>query len=216
MKNLALKKLGLKKLAFLLPATLAITLVAGGTAFAQGDNSIYFVAYFSNANTPNAPDGVLRLVNDGDAATTETGGVLNGTLYASLYVLDDSQVMQECCNCGLSSDGLLSESVNQNLMSNTLTGGFLETNRGVVKVISGTNNDPTNNVLKPGLRGWVTHIQAASNLPEGAPFYVSETRLANSNLSASEKEDLEMTCGFVMYLGSGQGVCSCTLEDQDF
>jgi hypothetical protein len=206
----------MKKLTLFLLAALAVTLIAGGTAFAQGDNSVYFVAYFSNANTTGAPDGVLRLVNDGDASTGETAGVLNGKLYASLYVLDDSQVMQECCNCGLTPDGLLSESVNKNLMSNTLTAGYLETNRGVIKVISGTNNDPTNNVLKPGLRGWITHIQAASNLPETAPFYVSETRLADSNLSASEKEDLEMTCGFVKYLGSGQGICSCSLEDNDF
>jgi hypothetical protein len=206
----------MKKLTLLFLATLAVTLIAGGTAFGQGDNSVYFVAYFSNANTQGSPDAVLRLVNDGDASSAEVAGVLNGKLYASLYVLDDSQVMQECCNCALTPDGLLSESVNKNLMSNTLTGGFLETNRGVIEIISSTTNDPTNNSPKAGLRGWITHIQAAENIPETAPFYVSETRLADSNLSASEKTDLEMTCGFVRYLGSGQGVCSCNAEGRDF
>jgi hypothetical protein len=205
-----MKKLGL----FLLP-TIAITLLAGGNAFAQGDNSYYFVTYFSNANTVNAPDAVLRLINDGDASTSSTRGVLNGILFASIYMFDDSQEMQECCNCSVSPDGLLSESVDRNLMSNTLT-GRLEMSRGVIKVISSTNHDPTNNVLKPGLRGTITHIQVGVNALGKVRPFITEAPLADSNLSTVEKTDLEMTCGFVITLGSGYGTCSCSPEDQDF
>jgi hypothetical protein len=205
-----MKKLGL----FLLP-TIAITLLAGGSAFAQGDNSIYFVTYFSNAHTTGSADAVLRLINDGDASTAQSRGVPNGTLFASLYMFDDSQEMQECCNCSVSADGMLSESVNRNLMSNTLT-GRLEMNRGVIKIISSTTNDPTNNVLRPGLRGTITHIQIGPNAVGKMRSFIAEAALADSNLSTVEKTDLEMTCGFVITLGSGYGTCSCSPEDQDF
>jgi hypothetical protein len=195
-------------------AMMAFILLAGGNVLAQGDNTFYFVAYFSNANTAGAPDGTLRLINDGDVSTSEVAGVPNGTLYASIYVFDDSQQMEECCNCQVTADGLLSESVNNNLVSNTLT-RVEETSRGVLKIISGAGPDPTNNLIKHGLRGFMTHIQATPNLPN-SPYSVTETQLADSNLSLSERQDLEITCGFVEYLGSGYGVCSCTPEDQDF
>ena len=212
----------MKKLGLSLLITLAVTFL-GGTAFAQGaqgHNSYYYLTYFSNANTPGAADGVLRLVNDGDASTSEVEGQPNGTLYASLYVFDDGQAMQECCNCSISADGMLAESVNINLTSNTLTGRE-ENSRGVVKIIGGTHADPTNNVLKTGLRGTMTHIQATTIGSGSAPiatlpFYVTETPLANANLVTAEQQDLQQTCAFVITLGSGYGICSCTPEDSDF
>ncbi len=204
----------MKKLGLSLLFTLAVTFL-GGNAFAQGRNSFYYVTYFSNANTVGAPDAVLRLINDGDASTSATGQS-NGTLYASIYIFDDGQAMQECCNCSISADGMLSESVNINLTSNTLTGRE-ENTRGVVKIIGGTNADPTNNVRLTGLRGTMTHIQVGPNVPGIiSPFFVTESLLANANLSTVEQQDLQMTCGFVITLGSGYGVCSCTPEDQDF
>jgi hypothetical protein len=223
-----MKKLGSSLLA------LAVLLL-GGSAFAQqARNSFYYVTYFSNANTASAPDAVLRLVNDGDFsganttngsnavirlandASTTQGSQSNGTLYASIYVFDDGQAMQECCNCSISADGMLSESVNINLTSNTLTGRE-ENTRGVVKIIGGTNPDPTHNARQTGLRGTMTHIQAGPFVP-GVPsaFLVTESPLAPANLATVEQQDLEMTCGFVITLGSGYGVCSCTPEDQDF
>jgi hypothetical protein len=205
----------MKKIGLFLLSMLAITLLAGGNALAQGDNTFYFTAYFSNANTTGAPDATLRLINDGSQSTSlGTGFQPNGTMYASIYTFDDSQEMQECCNCTISADGILSESVDLNLTSNPLTGGQEEGTRGVIKILTGINPDPTNNRLKPGLRGTITHIQAPAI--GNAQYYVSETPLARSNLSVAERQDLEITCGFVMYLGSGQGVCSCTPEGSDF
>src|ERR1035441_9407135 len=63
----------MKRLGLLL---LAITLMLAGNAFAQnvGDNSVYFVTYYSNANTAGAPDAVVRIVNDG------SGYAIDGTL----------------------------------------------------------------------------------------------------------------------------------------
>src|SRR5271154_6125405 len=99
-----MKKLGL--LMFLL----ALAVMLGGTALAQGDNSAYFTTYYS-ANQANAPDATLRVINDGDFAV---GNVLY-TLWAAIYVFDDSEELTQCCNCLVSPDGLLSESVKLNL-----------------------------------------------------------------------------------------------------
>jgi hypothetical protein len=206
----------MKRLGLLLLSLVAITLLLGGSAFAQGDNSVYFVTYYSNANTPGAPDGKLRIVNDGDASTSQTEGKPNGNLWASIYVFDDSQEVQECCNCFVSADGLLSESVDSNLTANELT-GRAEKTRGVVKVISSSSTDPTNNVLTPGLRGWMTHIQRGFVTGGTAVAYaVTETPLSDSNLVVAEQTALQESCSFAMTLGSGFGVCSCTPEDHDF
>jgi hypothetical protein len=207
----------MKKLGVLL--SLSFLAVVCGNALAQtraaGDGSVYFTTYFSNANTSGATDAVLRIINDGDASTSQVEGVPNGTLYASIYVLNDSEEMQECCSCPVTADGLLSESVNKQLTANTLTGRE-EESRGVIKVISSSSSDPTANVLKAGLRGWMTHVQGNSNIPEAGPFYVTEAKWADSNLGAAEQSALQDTCAFIITLGSGYGICSCTLEDYDF
>lgn len=198
---------------------LSITLIAlalGGTATAQnvGDNSVYFVTYYSNSRTASAPDQTVRIINDGDT---------EANLWASFYVFDDSQEMQECCSCEVTPDGLLSESVDHNLNSNSLTGQV--NTAGVIKVISSSvpATGPANffaqgdfsNTPTPGLRVWSTHIQRTT--PTTGSFYVSETTAASANLAASEKSMLETLCLFINLLGSGdQGVCSCQPEDYDF
>ena len=207
----------MKRLGLLPYLILAITLMLGGNAFAQnvGDNSVYFVTYYSNANTAGAPDAVVRLINDGDQATTASEGVENGSLWAAFYVLADSSDFEACCACQVTSDGVLAESVNKQLTAYFFS-ARVETSRGVIKVISSSTNDPTNPVPTPGLRGWATHIQAATNIPEKGAFYVTEDELADSNLSATELSNLGTLCSYALTLGSGWALCPCTVEDYDF
>ena len=225
----------MKKLGLLFLPILAITLMLGGNAFATapvegGDGSGYFVTYYSNANTTGAPDGTLRIINDGDWATTAYEGVENGTLWAHIYVFDDSQELRSCCACAITADGLLSESVNKELTANEFTGRG-QIARGVIKVISSYTDDPTCNVgeaLGPGLRGWMTHIQAttttfpapgpgnAVNAVEKGPWFVTETALADSNLTELEASNLGTLCSYGLTIGSGYGYCPCTVEDYDF
>ena len=192
----------MKKLGFLM-LLLTLATMLGGTALAQGDNSSYFVTYFSNANTANAPDATVRAVNDGD---TETN------LYASFYVFDDSEELTECCSCVITPDGLLSESVNNDLTHNPVTG--MKPTRGVIKMISSSTEADINtqfaaNTPTAGIRAWATHVQ---KLTSG--YAVTETPFADSNLAASEKTLLEMLCLFDHRL-SGKP-CNCTPEDFDF
>jgi len=199
----------MKKLGFLM-FMLALALILGGNALAQnvGDSSVYFTTYYAN-NVAAAPDATVRIINDGDNALSD--------LWASIYVFDDSQELTECCSCDITADGLLSESVRNELTANPLTG--IKPTRGVIKVISSSvfaggpnfTNKPT-----AGLRGWATHIQSVANAtPFGpAPYYQTEDELADSNLSAHEQAFLEQLCMFDNLL-SGKP-CTCTAEDKDF
>jgi hypothetical protein len=193
----------MKKLGALLFPTLALVLLLGGNALAQGDKSVYFVTYYSNARTAAAPDETIRIINDGDTA---------GNLWASFYVFDDSQELQECCQCVVSPDGILSESVNNQLLANPLTGKTNVT--GVIKVVASSAgpNGGTSNTTAAGLHGTATHTQKIG----AAAYATTETPLSDANLIGSEQSLLQNLCSYAIELGSGAGVCGCTPEDADF
>ena len=197
----------MRKVSLLLFPMLAIALLmafASVPAAAQavtstGDNSIYFVTYFSN-NVAAAPDATVRFINDGD-----TGG----NLWAAFYVFDDSEELTECCACEITPDGLLSEDVKTQLTANPLTGKV--PTRGVIKAISSsTSLDPTNVIPTAGLRGFATHIQ----MVKAATYAVTETAFADSNLGTTEQALLQNLCYYDSLL-SGLP-CTCTPEDHDF
>ena len=209
----------MKRLGFLLLLVALVGMLAGN-ALAQTENEDYFVTYFANNLAAAAvPDATLRIVNDGSSAANS-----DNSLWASIYVFDDSQELTECCSCFVSADGLLSESVKNQLTASPLTS--IKPPRGVIKVISssvnagGPKNDyPTSNFTNtptPGLRGWATHIQSVANKnPFGpAPYSQTETELSDANLSAGEESMLELLCKFDFLL-SGKP-CRCTFEDFDF
>ena len=199
----------MKKLGFLMLLLVAAVML-GGTALAQGDNSVYFTTYFSNANTANAPDATVRAVNDGDT---------ENNLYASFYVFDDSEELTECCSCVITPDGLLSESVNNDLTHNPVTG--MKPTRGVIKMISSSTESDVNtgfaaNTPTPGIRAWATHVQklTTTGLAVSVGLPVTETPFADSNLAPSEQGLLEALCYYDHRL-SGKP-CTCTPEDADF
>lgn len=197
----------MKKLGIVLSLALATTVLAG-SALAQGDKSVYFNTFYANANVDGAPDSTLRIINDGD-----TGG----TLWASFYVFDDSQELQECCSCPVTPDGLLSESVNHELLANPLTGRVNHV--GQIAVISSSTPGPVSNTPAPGLHGQVSW-DIATNMPSTAKainaYLMFEHELADSNLTASHQSQLQNLCSYAIQLGSGTGVCTCTPEDHDF
>ena len=102
----------MNRLWMFLLVTVVIALMFSGSAFAQGDNSVYFVTYYSN-NVAGAPDGTVRFVNDGDTGAN---------LYAAIYVFDDSEELAACGACVISPDGVLSEDVKTQLTNNPVTG----------------------------------------------------------------------------------------------
>lgn len=212
----------MKKLGYLF-LLVAIALTLGGNALAQGDRSVYFTTYYSNADpfglqpgtsqqVPLAPDQTIRIINDGDSAAT---------IWASFYVFDDSQELQDCCSCPITPDGLLSESVNNQLVNFDFVLTPKLDYRGVIKIIASSTpaGGPSyTNTLVAGLHGFATHVQSRANqTPFGpGPYSITETPLQDSNLTSSEKTMLETLCSYAQVLGSGFGVCTCTPEDHDF
>jgi hypothetical protein len=210
-----MKKLGL--LMFLL----ALAVMLGGTALAQGDTTVYFTTYYS-ANQANAPDATLRIINDGGDTDPATQ---SSDLWAAIYVFDDSEELTQCCNCRVTADGLLSESVKLNLTANSIRG--IVNSRGVIKVIGSTQyaDGPAflGNAPAAGLHVWGTHIQGTKvTLSPGnpvtpvvsGPFFVTETLAADSNLSGPEQHLLEQLCYFDSLLSGSP--CTCQPEDYDF
>jgi len=196
----------MKKMGIFLIAVVAIALAFCGNALAQlppGDNSYYFVTYYSN-NVSGAPDATVRVINDGDTGYS---------LYAAIFVFDDSQEMQACGYCLITPDGLLSEDVKTQLTNNTLTGRV--PSRGVIKIVSTPAEIGIGEYGTPGLRGWATHIERAT--PTSGAYATTEAALADSNLSESEASLLDELCYYILdELGSGQGTINCTTEDHDF
>ena len=202
----------MKKVVCTLLPILVIALAFGTvTAMAQNaPDDVYALGYYSGANTAGNPDTTLRVINDGSAGEAD--------LCSAFYVFDNSQELVSCCSCPVTADGIISESVNRNLLANPLTGDV--NHAGVIKVLSTATakGGPSecsaqakySGAVTPGIRGWITHIQAGRT---AVTPQITEASLKDSNYTAMETSDLELECQYLVLLGSGHGVCSCTAED---
>ena len=213
----------MKRVVCVLFSMLAIVLtlgIASGNAAAQnvGDNTAYFVTYYSN-NIPGAPDATVRVINDGDQGAPQPAG----DLWAVFFVFDDSEELTQCCGCRITPDGVLSESVKNQLTNHSLRN--ITPNRGVIKLVSSSNclgeNCPSGPTFAPttpvpGLRAWATHVEIAANkYPTGpAPYTLTETLLSDANIAPADKWLMEEMCYFDYLFGGPP--CTCTSEDQDF
>jgi hypothetical protein len=184
----------------------ALVLTMGATTAVAQDN-LYALSYYSNAHTTGAPDGVLRLVNDGNVSDSSPAG----DLCASIYIFDSAEELNECCSCRITPNGIVSLSVNTNLTNNTLTGK--KQARGVAKVVSsklsGGTCDPTVVAPQIGIRGWLTHPQKGTST-----WSITEEELMDSTFGSAEQADLAEDCEVLVELGSGAGICSCADSKQ--
>jgi hypothetical protein len=175
-------------IAFLLVAVVAgLVLISPGTASAQNQTDVFWVAYYNGGvlSTDGSGVGTVQIVNPG------TSG---GNLCADIYVYDPNQELKECCHCNVTPDGLLTLSISQ-LTNNPANGVFSGT--GAIKIVS----DPTCNEFSPAptheLRSWVVNAnngQATESEFEAAP------------LSAQELSNLKVLCGGIKN-DSGKGQC---------
>jgi hypothetical protein len=201
------------KLAFLV-VVMALALASGSQVAMAQTSDVYTVDYFSNANTPGAPDATVRIINPGTTdAHTRPGNGSPGTegedLCALIYVFDANQQLSECCGCYVSANALLTLSVNNNLTANPLLGSKLKS--GVIKIVSSTEHvtakgcDPTFINPTPTLRAWATHIQNKV----GTAFPSTEGESQSAGLGVGEATDLAEDCTVLEELGSGAGICTC-------
>jgi hypothetical protein len=180
--------------------------------------------YGGAGHSGGSGDALVRIVNAGNF---ETG--VQGDVCANIYVFDDTQEMQECCQCDLSANSLRTISVISDLTSNPLITGE-STEAGVIKVIGvapasqGPPSSCHNSVAFPaplaeGLHAWINHTESMASNQAGftPPFgFVTSTSVedfAHSELDAGELGQLYSECAFINLHGSGHGICRCGLGD---
>jgi len=177
---------------------------------AQGISDVYWVNYYSNRGFGTMPaplDQTVRIINPGEQGTPISAK--HGTVCADIYVFDSNQEMTECCACPITANGLLTLSVNNDLTDNPLT-GFPPPVNGVIKIVSDNraNCDATSPVPTPDLRAWATHLQR----PVDGVLVTTEEEFEPAALQQDELSFLGQACSFVLFLGSGKGLCECPRE----
>jgi len=181
-------------MAFLLVAmVVGLVLTGSGTAWAQNQSDVFWVAYYSGGVTSaGAAAGTdVQIINTG------TSG---GNLCADVYVFDVHQELKECCHCNITPDGLLTLTMAQ--LTNNPANGVFSTN-GVIKIVSdaGSNCNEVSPVPTPELRSWIVNPQNNGT--------ITESEFEATPLSAQELNDLKVLCSGVPNL-SGPGVCART------
>ncbi len=172
------------------------------------------VRYASNLDVG---DSVIDLTNTG-ASSTVAAPTQNGNLCVNAYAFSPDEQLVSCCSCLVTPDALLSLSVNNDLLSNTLTpgvptsvvvkliatnGGSSATSCNAATVGTGTNS------LATGLSAWGTTIHT---LATPGTYGTAETPFVAATLSTAELARIASLCGLIESNGSGYGVCkSCRL-----
>jgi hypothetical protein len=215
-----------------------VIIVATGFVTAQDAGAPFKTNSFSN-NVAGAPDGTLRITNDGANGGIQPGG----DLCAMVYIFAAAQEQTSCCGCLVTPDGLQTADIKTNLTSNPLTGRV--PTDGVIQIITALPNstasptasvdnsplcDPTNSFFAgitgatgatlpvipfPDLRSWTTHIQNKGTGATATSYGVTETENSPALLNPREYAALTAECYFsVVLLGSGQGICDCGAFEQ--
>jgi hypothetical protein len=154
------------------------------------------VNYFSNNSLTN-PDATVQVSNV---------GMTGGTLCAMIYVFDARQEMTECCECSISSDGIRTLSVQNDLTRHPATG--ITPQAGVIEIVSaasvGNESCDASNASPAGeLVAWGTHLQ----LQAANTFTSTESPFDIVALPSTQSAVLQGLCGFLM--ANAPGICTC-------
>ena len=219
------------------------------TAFAQPGSTIEAETYaFPGqegdcspcAPTPKMPTGPLapltplskgniNMTNSGANGASFNGpgiGGAIGNICANVYTFSPDEQLVSCCSCLITPNGLISLSVDNDLLSNTLTGiipssvsvtiiptlagpGGTGTNCTNSAALAGTANFPfnVNPAQDAGLFAWGTRLLKT---PVANSFAVSEGPFLRSFTSQQQLASVTNRCINIIGNGSSFGICrSC-------
>lgn len=187
---------------------LALATAAFGQAIAGSPPDAMQVRYAANLNIG---DSVINITN---AGTQNVGGALTN-LCANVFTYSPDEQLVSCCTCTVTPDALVSLSVINDLVNNTLTPAHPTS--VTVKIIASTGTCNASNIaaanLAGGLKAWGTTLHALPTTP--VTYGVTETGFAAEGLSAADLTRATSFCGFIQSNGSGFGICrSCRLGGQ--
>ena len=186
-------------------------------AFGQQDYR-FQIRYAANLT---AGDSIINLTNTGANGANVNGpgfGTPVGNICVNVYAFSPDEQLISCCSCLITPNGLVSLSVNQDLVSNTLTG--VRPNSVVVKLVNtlaGAATSCTNSAalagqlgglpIVDGMLAWGTTVHAG--VPVGS-FATTETAFIPAILSPTELLSITGRCVNIIGNGSGFGICrSC-------
>jgi hypothetical protein len=162
--------------------------------FATGGPADAFqVKYAANLNVG---DSVINFSNSG-----AQGAVDGGNICVNVYGFDPTEELISCCTCLVSPNALESLSVQNSILSNTLTPA--KPNAVVIKLVASV---PGTGALASGMLAWGTTLHSVPTPPLG--YRVTETPFTNGTLSSSELNRITSQCGFNQTDGSGFGICA--------
>ncbi len=180
----------------------AMVLLVPMAVFAQNPitaDSPFQVRYASNVGPTTPGDSVVNITNTGAAG---------GNICVNVYTFSPDEQLISCCSCVVTPNALVSLSVKNDLISNTLTPAV--PGSVVVKLLGTTGgacNAATPGTLAAGMAAWGTTIHAT---PGAATYSVTETAFTPATPSAAELGRIAALCGFIQTNGSGYGLCrSC-------
>ena len=191
----------------LLVAALALSVAAFGQAIPGVPSDAFQVRYAANLNLG---DSVINISNAG-TQNTAAGALTN--ICVNVYAFSPDEQLVSCCSCMVTPNALVSLSVNQDLVSNTLTPAH--PNSVVVKLLATAGaacnaSTATAATAASGMVAWGTTLHTG---PAG--IAVTETGFKEKGLSAAELARITSFCGFIQANGSGFGICrSCRLGGQ--
>jgi hypothetical protein len=203
--------------------------------FAQvSTDNAFQIRYAANLNLN---DSVIDISNSGARGGVSltgpgsggTGASEGGAICVNAYVFSPDEQEVACCSCPVTPNALVSWSVKNDLISNTLTG--VVPTSVVVKLLAtvpvggSCNNSAANAAtatIAPGEEAWMTTTHAITTTTTGAGWWqpptttttavLDETPFTPSTLSASELASLANRCQNIVGNGSGAGICrSCQL-----
>jgi hypothetical protein len=208
---------------------MALSVAAYAQTPLSSNDGPYQIRYASNVTIG---DSYIDISNDGASMTTTTIAAatnslaVSGSLCVNAYAFAADEEILSCCSCPLTPNGLVSLSVQRDLLNNTLTGRAAPTSI-VIKLVAtappaagvGTTANPcgtsaslvTVGNLVPGMVAWGTSLHANTSTTTST-YSLTETPFTVADPSVPELARLANTCAFIQAQGSTFGICnSCEL-----
>jgi len=180
----------------------------------------------SSCNTFGNGDNIIRLINPNGSGNNGIQGEVDTPVCAMVYVFDDAEEMVECCGCPITSVGLLTLSVNNDLLTDPITGGNPnQVEEGSIAIVAalpplnGLFDAPCSPGNSPGyspsssvanLLGSITHNQAIGANSGGSTSGLTEIGLFDdANGDTANINYLQNECSALVGNGTHHGLCTC-------
>ena len=204
-----------------LPCGLAPQIPGDPTLCINVPPDAYQIRYAANLTSADAVINISNVGANGAALNGPGFGGAAGNMCANVYAFSPDEQLVSCCSCLITPNGLISLSVNSDLISNTLTG--VRPNSVVIKIVATSASSDfagascTNSAavagkvkgfkLAAGMVAWGTTAHAG---PAAGSFATTETPFLLAKLGPSELLSITNRCTNIIGNGSSFGLCrSC-------